>query len=134
MSLLIILMLFSFAQCIQYNETESIELAAYSLSSYCLKDSLSPYNCGIICGRSGDLSDVSFMADETYKIFGYIGYQEQNNQILVVFRGSVLSEFKNIVIDLKINMLIYEFCEDCRVCNGYYSSFLKLKSQANTQF
>ncbi|EAR87802.2 lipase family protein (macronuclear) [Tetrahymena thermophila SB210] len=131
MKTLILLILVTLSQCIQYNETESIQLAAYSLSSYCKSDNLSPYNCGKICERSGELSDVQFMNDYEQNLFGYIGYQPQKNQILVVFRGSILSDKKNVLIDLDILKINYPFCQNCKVSKGFLGAYQKLKSQAN---
>ena len=69
-----------------YNKAIGLKAVFYSGASYCEASSLKNWNCGQACSSTSKLTSVTpFNYGKSN--YGFVGYNAQDNQIIVSFKG-----------------------------------------------
>jgi len=71
-----------------YDETISKRLVYYSAAAFCQLDTLTNWTCGAACNAVPDVTSFTYVADPTLVNFGYVAYNNKENEIVVSYRGS----------------------------------------------
>lgn len=114
-----------------YDEAKSKQYAYFSMISHCTDTQITQWNCKLC--KNVTLTDVAVINNQTYNIYGFVGYSKSLNQIIVSWRGSV--DIKNWEVDLKFRLTKYTprngTCTDCQVHSGVYQGYRSVESQVN---
>lgn len=100
--------------------------------THCTDAQITQWNCKTC--KSVPLFDVAIIQNQTYDIYGFVGYSKTHNQIIVSWRGTV--DMKNWEVDFKYKLTKYTprngTCTDCQVHTGVYQAYRSVESQVNT--
>ena len=116
-----------------YEEAVAYETLGYAQAAYC--PSLESWSCGAVCRGLPTLVNVSLVEDA--KTYGrvYVGYQEKSDVIIVSFRGTVGTSFKNWWSDLSsIELVDTPRCpaKNCQIGNGFVNAYDALREKLLT--
>jgi hypothetical protein len=67
-----------------------------------------------------------YIENKIASVMAYMGYSKGLDKIVIVFRGTV--DIKNWIEDLSYNQVQYERCKNCKIHEGFYLSYLAVKS------
>ena len=91
--------------------------------THCTEAQITNWNCKIC--KNATLADLVVIQNQTYSIYGFIGYSKAHNQIIVSWRGTV--DMKNWEVDAKFKLTKYTprngTCTDCQVHSGVYQAY-----------
>jgi len=91
--------------------------------THCTEAQITQWNCKIC--KNATLTDLAVIQNQTYNIYGFIGYSKAHNQIIVSWRGTV--DIKNWEVDAKFKLTKYTprngTCTDCQVHSGVYQAY-----------
>ena len=100
--------------------------------SHCTEAQITQWNCKIC--KNATLTDLTVIQNQTYNIYGFVGYSKTHNQIIVSWRGTV--DIKNWEVDAKFKLTKYTprngTCTDCQVHSGVYQAYRSVENQVNT--
>lgn len=72
-----------------YDLATGMKAFYYAAAAYCNQDLLSKWNCGEACSSENGVIDFTRITDDSRGTFGYVAYNQERNEALVAFRGSV---------------------------------------------
>ena len=105
--------------------------------SYC--SNIDDWSCGAVCNGLPHLSEISVVTDRATQGLVYVGYRNTTNTIVVSFRGTVATDFKNWWSDLSsIKLITTPLCpaEGCQVgstCPKINSCAVSIKTLIKTE-
>jgi predicted lipase len=67
----------------------------YAGASYCKPESLESWTCGEACSYDTSLTRVTPIINQKKGTYGFVGYNADDNQIIVSFRGASLKNIQN---------------------------------------
>ncbi len=70
-----------------YDEATGIKNQLYAAASYC-DSTVATWSCGITCERGPKVQEITTISNWLDGTFGYVGYNAQDDEIVVAFRGS----------------------------------------------
>lgn len=105
---------------LNYNEDISMKAVHYSAATYCTKNSVVDWGCGKPCEVNQGLTNITKIEHEEFDTFGFVGYNEKDNQIVVAFRGTNGFDIKNWVANMKMDQVPYKDVLNAKVHLGWY--------------
>lgn len=69
------------------------------------------------------------VSNSSNSVFGYVGFSQEYNSIVIAFRGSV--DTANWILNLKTTRTSYPLCTDCSVHVGFNQGFNSVKVQVD---
>lgn len=106
---------------IVFNYTKALRALHHSAAAHCHPEVLEKWSCGTACQHEEGIRNVTVIANNVTKTYGFVGYSPETNEILVSFRGSV--NFQNIVTDIDFIEERYEDVLDAKVHSGFYNTY-----------
>ncbi len=98
-----------------------VEIALYhSQATYCVLDIDSPSTVYEPSGPLAGFHRTFGVYNGDYDTHGYIGYNLDDNTIVVAFRGS--ESTANWISDITANLVDYPLCANCQVHKGFYET------------
>lgn len=114
----------SLAAPIPYDPAVGLKSMYYAGAAYCLLDDLQTnWNCGEPCAQTNGVKEFTPIINTNLNTFGYVAYNEQDNEIVVVFRGTQMTNVMNWVSDLDIHTVQYKTLNGSLVHKGFYSTY-----------
>uniref|UniRef100_A0A6B2LE76 Fungal lipase-type domain-containing protein n=1 Tax=Arcella intermedia TaxID=1963864 RepID=A0A6B2LE76_9EUKA len=99
-----------------------------AFASYCPSSSLYSWNCFWCNGSTISVNSVVYNASTD--IYGYVGVDRTNNEVIVGFRGTVKTSFANWIADLDfIQTNPYSNLPNVAVHEGFWGAYLSIVSQ-----
>lgn len=74
------------------------------------------------------MTDINLFSYKPKSLFGYVGYSQSLQAIVITFRGTVTSQLANVVTDIKIYQSTYPRCAKCKVHTGFDQGISLLSS------
>ncbi|KAH3742898.1 lipase family protein [Pelomyxa schiedti] len=106
---------------------EAYSALYYAMSTFCTDASVESWNCSA-CMENPSFVFDTFVRDTATGTDGIVGYDAQNETVIVAFRGT--DNIRNDIIDADILMNYdYEDMENAGVHAGFYAGWLGLKDQ-----
>lgn len=106
----------------------------YAWASYCAASSLESWTCSW-CQNTAILQQFqidSTFSDYSTNTFGYIGHNDYEETVNVVFRGTVMSSLENWITDLSFaHTQLYSNVPGAEVHEGFYDAYLAVATQIN---
>ena len=96
-------LLLAFVAVQSYDENKAIEAVHYSYAAYCQNPSLTQWNCKWCTNANFDISSNGAGVVTTDSLQGFMGYDTNEKQIVLSFRGTVMSNFQDWIDDLGMN-------------------------------
>jgi hypothetical protein len=101
----------------------------YSAGAYCAYDSLANWQCGTPCNQNGRLIRVTGILNSVRDTFSYVGYNENQKEIVVVFRGTNGADFENWITNIEAVSSPYPGVTGGRVHTGFILAYNDVKAQ-----
>ncbi len=99
--------------------------------THCTDTQITQWNCKLC--KNLPLTDVAIIQNQTYSVYGFVGYSKLHNQVIVSWRGTV--DIKNWEVDFKYKLIKYTprsgTCDGCQVHTGVYQAYRSVESQVN---
>ena len=110
------------ATCRGYDPAIGLKSVYYSGASYCSPRSVKSWTCGKACSNTY-LTSVTPIINEDTGTYGFVGYNDNDNQIVVSFRGTVPTNIKNWITDIDIWKTNYPNVPNAQVHEGFYYAY-----------
>ncbi|KAK9766759.1 hypothetical protein K7432_003920 [Basidiobolus ranarum] len=115
----------------QVMDQETVDMlmqhSVYTAASYCPETSLKTWKCGRRC--QGNVRVKSYLVNDLTDMAGYIGVDDDNKNIYVVFRGS--SNRDNWAANFDFLPTVYNYSDEVKnsmIHSGFNSAYLSLRS------
>ena len=112
-----------------FDLAQAVEGVYYSKISYCQAPHIASWTCGA-CPKFPGMVNVTVERDEDHDAQGYVGYNPQQNQIVVAFRGTV--NLQGWIVDGDFFQTPYvsagSNCSGCLVHEGLFWAYQRLSS------
>jgi predicted lipase len=109
-----------------YDQTVGRQLVILGSIAYEEPTKIEGWSCADC--KQFNLTDINLFSHGPKALFGYVGYSQSLQTIVVSFRGTVKSKLPNLVTDIKVYQSIYPKCTNCRVHTGFYEGISLLSS------
>jgi hypothetical protein len=76
------------------------------------------------------MSDIKTFNNNIGEIFGFVGYSNTLNSIVVTFRSS--QNIKNWIVNFITTLTPYFHCKKCKVHTGFDAGFIMVKKQVRS--
>lgn len=70
-----------------YDPLIGLNAAYYSAAAYCNKTTIQDWSCGMPCTLKSTVINITQIENINTNTYGYVAYNEGENQIIVAFRG-----------------------------------------------
>ena len=116
-----------------YTQTKAKKYAGLAYASYCSPKQLINWTLGVVSYNYPNVHDVTIIENTSkvnYIIIipkdlrAYIIYDEDDNTIVVTFRGS--QNISNWLSNIDFIFTDYTPCDKCKVHKGFYNAYLNL--------
>jgi Lipase (class 3) len=95
---LVVASLVSVAFSAQYDEAIGLKAMYYAGATYCSLPDLMDWQCGAPCYKG--VTEFTPIQNEALNTFGFVAYNEDDNEIVVAFRGTQIGTVLNWISDL----------------------------------
>jgi Lipase (class 3) len=112
-----------------YEETLAMKALYYSGAAYCNKATIYNWTCGEPCSSLPGTGNIFKLENELLDTFGYVTYNEKDNQIVVAFRGTNGADFLNWMTNLVYYRVQYEDVPNTQVHSGFYTAYSAISGQ-----
>jgi len=111
---------------IGYQEATALRYLWYSYAAYCDAGDITNWSCQWCTGDDYTLEQVSTVYDAPSDTFGFIGYNDAHNEIVVSYRGTQPTSLTNWITDLSFAKTDLNFAgvNGAHVHSGFYNSYL----------
>ncbi|ORX88576.1 alpha/beta-hydrolase [Basidiobolus meristosporus CBS 931.73] len=102
--------------------------ARYASVAYCQEDKIMDWSCGHRC--TGSLNVTTYFQNSTTEMAGYIGYNEQDKQVVVSYRGT--ANLENWILDFDFIPKSFVYPKEypnTRVHRGFYEAANSVSAQ-----
>ena len=117
-----------------YNEMSARRMATFAAAAYCEKPdhpSLLNWNC-TACAWNPSFKIFSLFDVPSSNTFGYSGYYDKYNAIILSFRGTQGKSIKNWITDIDIiEIAPYSAFPSVKVCRGFYHAWDSVKQNVS---
>jgi len=114
-----------------WSQSLAYEYLYYAYAAYCPESELQSWSCSW-CKEApvADFTPYAFPDDSKINGFGYVGYHNENQTIVISFRGTQEDSLENWITDLEsMNLVAYKNMSGIEVGEGFYDEWNDLKSQ-----
>lgn len=92
----------------------------YSSAAYCAYDTVETWDCGKPCELNANLTRIKRIHNSNKNTFGYTGYSESQDKIVLAFRGTNGIDVENWITNLKSTKVDYPYGYRTEVHKGFY--------------
>ena len=110
-----------------YNATLAAKFWDLCMGSYCKPSYISAWDLGFVSDLYPKVTDITVIINSTGNAAGFTAYNPQENEVLIVFRGTEPLSIKNWIDDLDFIFTDYPGCAGCRVHEGFYHTYLEIR-------
>eukprot|EP01083_Nonionella_stella_P008910 25803_1 len=110
--------------CSVYNESDAFIPLYFSYASYCDASNINNWDC-VWCHKASDDFKVENVFTIDY-LQGFIGYDLNENRIVITFRGT--HNYEDWVKDLEYKQIPYPNVENGYVHEGFYNAYSEIQS------
>lgn len=110
-----------------YNEERAKKIWTLCMGSYCSPSRISSWQLGFVSDIYKDVTDITLVINSTNEACGFTAYSPIDNEVLIVFRGTLPFSIKNWMDDLDAFITDYPNCAGCKVHEGFYHTYLAIK-------
>ena len=114
-------MLAGVCSALAYDEKLSQKAVYYSIATFCGQDDLENWQCGKSCAAVQGVSKVTKVQDYNSGVFGYVGYNSKDDEIIVAFRGS--DNIANWISNIDFLQISYKTVTGAKAHRGFYLSY-----------
>lgn len=107
-----------------YDSNIATRAMYYSAATYCNKDTVQQWNCGEPCSSLSGFQEIKKIENEVLDTFGVIGYNPNNNEIVLAFRGTNGADFMNWMTNIVYYRVQYSNVPNTQVHSGFYSAYM----------
>lgn len=93
------------------------------MASYCSVDRIQNWNLGFVTDLFPRMTDITVISNSTGNACGYTAYNPDEDEVIMVFRGTEILSVKNWIDDIDTFFTVYSKCEGCKVRNRIFFSF-----------
>ena len=104
-----------------YDQNLSQRAVYQSLAAFCENNDLENWKCGKSCDAVPGVTSLTRLSDKTAGVFGYVAYNEKQDQIIVAFRGS--DNIANWIANIDFFQTPYKNVPGAQVHRGFYASY-----------
>lgn len=104
---------------VSYDSTEADVCLYLSSAAFC---DPAQYESHVFTGIASGFNTTLTIHETKYDTYGYVGYLPSRKTIYVTYRGS--EGWQNWMANIETTMTHFEFCADCKVHKGFYTSLL----------
>lgn len=119
----------AFASPIPYDPATGLKAMYYAGAAYCDLPDLQAWDCGEPCQSNSGVTKFTPIENPSLNTFGYVAFNERENEIVVVFRGTQMENILNWVSDLDIRMTQYKTLNGSLVHVGFYQTYQVVSAQ-----
>lgn len=94
----------------------------------CSAKAVEDWSCKL-CQKHKNIVNVTRLHNSLASVVGYIGYDSDNNDIILSWRGS--ADTRNWIEDFTFNTVAYPGCEKCEIHDGFYADYRLVEKQVN---
>jgi predicted lipase len=121
------LLVSSFVSAESYSFTTGLRTMYYSSAAHCSVDVLEKWNCGEPCSKNPGVEQVSPIINQAAGTYGFVGYNPNEKEILVSFRGSV--NVANWITNINFLKESYNGVAGAEVHSGFYEAYKGVRDQ-----
>ena len=103
-----------------YNDVVGRKGLYYSAGAYCAYDTLTNWQCGTPCNRNPGLTGVTKILNSVRNTFSFVGYDSNQNEIVVAFRGTNGADLENWMTNIKAGTSPYPGVIGGKVHTGFF--------------
>lgn len=100
---------------------------AYCSDPWVGKNTVDNWSCKV-CDKYPNVTAKSFYGSSATDAKGYVAYDPNANEILVVFSGTDPVSIRNWIDDIDTVKTDYPYCSGCRVHEGFYRTYKSVDS------
>jgi len=111
-----------------WSTTTHKDMLEFSAAAYCPADHIFPdWTCNHCMGG---FNVTTVIYNPSLNTFGYIGFDWENNRIVLAYRGTVPDSLTNWITDLEVSKQVpYEGVPNAAVHEGFYTAYEAVKDQ-----
>lgn len=111
---------------ISYDMNRSKLIDKYACIIHCTKEQVVNWSCKI-CSTTPKITEVAYIFNNRTNVVGYVGYSEQDKEIIVSFQGT--KDARNWLEDFDFILTNYPKCKGCQVHQGFYFDYLSVHNE-----
>ncbi|KAM3126969.1 hypothetical protein pb186bvf_020923 [Paramecium bursaria] len=121
---------YSNVNSVSFDEAQSAEMAGLSFATYCQYSNIRSWtNLGSLSRTYPSYQNIQIFENTQSGNMGFIAYNSQNNQIVIVFRGS--NNIQNWITNIQVFRTSFIFPCFCTVHSGMFGAYQNIKNQMN---
>ncbi|CAB4490724.1 alpha/beta-hydrolase [Rhizophagus irregularis] len=105
------------------------KFANFAAAAYCDTSVFKDWNCGPLCDATNGTVVNKFFTTKNTATRAYIATYEEEELIVVSFRGTVPDNIKTVLTDAKLLLRDYPPVKGAKVHTGFYEAFLEAQSE-----
>jgi hypothetical protein len=112
-----------------YDENIAYKGVMFSAAAYCSYKDLDKWDCGEPCTSTNGIikGSVVHSIQNDDDLFGFVAYNQKEQEIVVSFRGTNGLDFKNWYMNMKTDKVPYDDVTGALVHVGWYTGWQKMK-------
>lgn len=112
-------------QASSFDDTLAKQLMGVAGAAYCHSSAISSWDCSF-CKDAFKLTQVQVFDNKTTDSQAFVGFAEQQNAVIVSYRGTDPLSITDWLEDLQASKLDFEFpgCSSCLIHKGFWDVFL----------
>ena len=115
-----------------YNPTLAEKFWNLCMACYCSESRISEWNLGFVSTLYPKVTDITVVMNSTGNAMGFTAYNPEEDEVLIVFRGTQPLSIKNWIDDLDTFFMDYPACQGCKVHEGFYKTYLDIQQSILT--
>lgn len=118
----------TFLSSATYNETLANKFWHLCMGSYCAPSRIASWDLGMVSDLYPSVTDITLVINSTGNACGFTAYNPDEDEVLIVFRGTEPLSIKNWIDDLDTFYTDYPACSGCKVHEGFYHTYLDIRA------
>ena len=112
-----------------FNQTLATKFWYLCMGSYCRPSKVSSWDLGFVSDLYPNVTDITLIINSTGNAAGFTAYNPDEDEVLIVFRGTEPLSIKNWIDDIDTFFTDYAGCNGCKVHEGFYHTYLEVRDK-----